>query len=1607
MANWLTRKISKLDWWDKEENARQQQQFDRESEEERRRKQAEAAKSSVQNSNPRPGSVIQPNQPLIPDVKEPLIKIGSQSNFNKNPADPLGILGIPGVETPLQKMQKEAAAKPKVPEAPKAPLPDQEFIGLDNGEKKNKTIFGMNAAAFLPKSLEKVTQVKVGRKFTTNKDKYVAQFDTLDDERKKMLVNETRKKAEAGDPAAVNTMKALQETGRLKGDFMDFVEGSNDKLYGGITRAGARTVELLPGDQGTGKWADKDAEANAAYTDTGKMGEKFGSVQKGIVDIATIVLPASKIDKLAEGTKVVKALNDGSKIMKIGGKLVKVVPGSIAGSGIDALQTIGRGDDVDVAKSTGVGLGLDLAVEAAGGPLGKGTSKVMKMLRRGKGDQLIDDAAEAVIGTTTASATGGKRALDDFAEQTVKDGKLETALEKVTKEEANAVPGVVEKEIDAAAPAVEVAPGVKSTNAAKPEAQAAAQAAEDAKVVAPVAEVVDDGVGTVPKPAINIPSPSTVVPEKMPVGAVAPNDVPIANFNDAIDAPLEKIAPPPAQVIDEVPVAAPTPTDLAQAAAKGDLPIETPTTAQGNAGLVSDAKAAQQLEEAGIAPARSNSVAATTEEQLAREADEAARAQVNLDGAAAPNTRTQVSGRIEDPSLQAEVLENYPQAGKINIAEEQALARDAIGSASDDELVQAFANGVDVSTPQGYYRAVYLVDRLGRTDVLENIPGANDVVQQAVNAITDRASEGGKILRTTQMLFENMPPAMKTQTLIKQLNKAGVDLADTDRAELLRLMEQSDNSVAATRKVTDEITAIRESMKNNPGGQDVDALARRYGELEALLADAKNVAGVDTAKMVRFYDSFRPPGSVGGQAADIGRGLMLSGMGGRVFDNISTAGTLFNDVVSSNVSALAGKVINKVRGGNDVVEKFVAPGQLTKGFKRGMSDIRDSFRGLEKVDGAGQSLLQKQTSRSGIENKGNRFTRFINNVVDIPTKLTQGMEGAKIAQLADQEAAELGLDGAERELYAQFRTLDPTDAMKHDAVQAHMKVNNLHENGVTDLLNRVVNSLSGKKFGANKQLEGAVDVLVKNQAAPFTSFLGGNFHRAITDKNMLYNVIKGANDLRKGDLQGFADQLGNLGTNTVQAIAGGYTLSKMGLLSETDANGDSYGGLYLHLGDRYIPVSILGVGSVPLIFGHAVESGEDFNDIAGKAVSNTFASAGIASVFGGENSLQQTFGTLAKGNDNLTDPVTKYFGGLTRQYANPGIFGDINAGLNNDLPFGINPNAEGLAPQVDATKINPETGREIKDVQKTEINRTLAGIPGISQGMERNPDKQAPDLLDRGLKSTRESGEMAEARTTKETLDAEEKQLRTEKIDTKEDAVNKYKEDGDYDKAIRAQEFLIKKTDADPNASAKDKERVRDNLVQTQLAKDGVSVKDEGINARIENGNYSAAIKGKEYQLKKVEDDDDVPASKKEELRNDIKRLQITDEGGYEPSIIKLYSDISATEWRKMADPESEEYDPETVALLEEYDGKLAAAGVSKGKKPSALKYTDKSGSGGKKARFITDIATNRFSEGGFTPQKIQGASMATPGSSIPTLEKVANYSQKPKKISVSRGGRA
>lgn len=322
----------------------------------------------------------------------------------------------PNIALPKTQAQPTVSSQNIPLPKPGGGLPDMEFKGITEGKGKNKTIFGWNAAALLPKGYEKTYEVNADRNITTNKDKYVAQYDKLHPDYQKVLVNNAREQAAKGDLAAQNTLKALEETGRLKGNINDFAEGANDKLYGGISRGFLRGVDfVLPGHNTFGMEAladqqDPTKNKTNQVTTAGKVGEKVGTVEKGVFDLATLAAGGGAAEKAAEKvpafSSLLEKLANGGRVSRLAGKMVAQLPGSLAGSSIDVVQTAGRGDEQNVAKSFGVGTAVDLGLPVLGSAFKAGKNLFKSGADEAISHGVINDLIEEVDPVKIEKALG-------------------------------------------------------------------------------------------------------------------------------------------------------------------------------------------------------------------------------------------------------------------------------------------------------------------------------------------------------------------------------------------------------------------------------------------------------------------------------------------------------------------------------------------------------------------------------------------------------------------------------------------------------------------------------------------------------------------------------------------------------------------------------------------------------------------------------------------------------------------------------------------------------------------------------------------------------------------------------------------------------------------------------------------------------------------------------------------------------------------------------------------------------------------------------------------------------------------------------------------------
>lgn len=578
---------SGLDFWQKQENKGQRDNFAQKDEEERRRRAKEAAMRQLQRTGqaPRTNYVELPKSDPKPqfDFTSPLSKVGSQST---------------------------ATPAPK-PEPTPAPEPQQEFVQLKKSGEENKKILGKNAAWLLPKSLEKRAVLSGDGTSKTDKNTYLTGFDNVNKDYQDILIKSARERAAKGDQAALNTIKVLEDAGKIEkggGRKKGFLERgaeistapgrSVQRVGTGFGQSASGLYDLATPGKGTNRFSQvldkvaKKIDKDAA--DAGVSGYyKAGNV--GLEGLATII-PGTALAKTKLGEEAVA--KGTTQFGKYGGAItedfIESLPFTIKQTG----QKSSKGEDVSAKQ---------LAIDAGTGALSAGILKGL--------------------------GTGFSKVLNKFKGA---DNVVEDVARVVESEDAPSIPGQLKKTVQEAeeTPTVTVADGVKSTNIAK--------AAEEAPIEVPkprvgseVADEVDQAIPNeplpevprqVPLPAQNIPDPSlplNKVGDEAPLPTVNPQQV--ADFRNSINVPLQK-ADIPEQV---APVPVNTPSDIAENVAQGEMRVNPELDAQGNQTLVSDAQLSNELTDAGIVPARGDSAVAATEEELQAEAAKAAAEEVN------------------------------------------------------------------------------------------------------------------------------------------------------------------------------------------------------------------------------------------------------------------------------------------------------------------------------------------------------------------------------------------------------------------------------------------------------------------------------------------------------------------------------------------------------------------------------------------------------------------------------------------------------------------------------------------------------------------------------------------------------------------------------------------------------------------------------------------------------------------------------------------------------------------------------------------------------------------------------------------------------------------
>lgn len=1569
MANPFSKLLSKATFWDQEDDRRIQ----REEDEERKRRNVSAVSSNM----PRVSNFRQPSAGQF-SFDTPLVKDPLNPNANKNAF----LVGGSQSET-MQKPQDTRSAKLKELDD----LAAEELDSARDEQKKGEGFFGrmLNGKAIEERAVSQARNRATSRfqdKYGWNADPEVLEYSKGTMARLNTEGERLRKDSENLDKFA----KGMDKVGEV---------ASYVPITGSVMNLGLAGTEKLYKATGN-EAAANDIADQRLRLDVGMDQEQFNQLdaetQQKLRNLQNLGLALSPLDFLGVGglakSGVVAAGKKGAtEFIKDGAvdlATKKALKTALIAEGKSAVvpAVVGAGASVGGQAYLGGWENVDPLEAAKTGLLTAGASKILpfqsKKAARGNLD-VPQGADEVPIPTNVKS--GAQFRVDALE-------KAEDGIDVETPQ----IPGAKPSE-----GGEEIAPGLKGPNkdpapvqptspinSGFPELQPLAD--PNFPEIAPLAKLPEST--DAPRiPDVTNPIALAKATDDTPINVATPqgDEIPMADFSKAINVPLEKADP----AAPAIPQAAPTTADAMEAAAQGDLRQSTRTDAEldarGNAVIESDAQVAQDMIDAGIAPQRQASAAAVTEDAMERAAEAAAREEVEM---AAPRTRAEAVGLIENEGARLDAAETFKVKDPTSIAETQAAATQAVRELDDASLVSAFRSEPEIKTPQEFFETVAAVERLGRGDVSD--PSQVRALTNALDGLSSFSSRAGRDLRMVKELFANLPPEMRKQYLVDRIeSKMGAELPDNQRMELLGKITAADSTQG---KINDITGRLEQAQRDIELGTPVDerVISADIDDLDKLTV----VHEYQQGDAFQYSQDLLQSGTTGAKVAQATKTAMLSSPLRRTADVITTGITSASDTASNAISGLIGRALNKLPGKAGTFRetragdyRTLAEGNI-EGAKDSFTSIRTDKRKVDDIMGE----LQKNT-RSDANNAGRtRFGRFVGDMTEAATNVTQGQRDQRLRELARQEGQKLGLDGDDLDLYTQITEKIPNELQKHEANQYHLRTNNLHDNKLNTVF-RSVASVIEKQFPQAGPIVTALTV-------PFKSYMAGNLNRLFTDKTVLGNAFTIANAAKRGDTQGIVDALGKAAVNTGETLVLGAVLSQAGVLKDTNDNGEDYAGPYLQTPFGDVPVGFFGPMGLNIVVGHNLGKLSDSGDV--DAFVNDFGKQALGFMnvegsLGGNTPIQE----VISGTGDVTDRLTKAAGDTLRRPI-PAALDDLDA-LGNTISGAEKP----------LTKATNEDGT--KDYFGTEVNRTIDKL-GLSALLERDEGKTSQGILERitgGTRSNDATNEAEAERNVQKSLKDQEKELKQAKIPLEEADISDALDAGEYDNAIKGLEFKLAQKQADPEATNSQVKKAEDDLLQANLRKEGIPVDNDGIKARTESGDYQEAILGHRYQLQKLGDSEDVPESKRQAIRDDITRLQVTANGSYPPQVIKLYSEVSQSEWRAMGNPESEDYDPELYQILYKYDSELTEKGVSRsdkgGEKPKYKASTGGSGGGrgGSKKGFTTSIALQKFEGSDFSPQKYKEAGFATPKSSIPVLEKVPNNdTSKKKKITVSKGGR-
>lgn len=570
--------------------------------------------------------------------------------------------------------------------------------------------------------------------------------------------------------------------------------------------------------------------------------------------------------------------------------------------------------------------------------------------------------------------------------------------------------------------------------------------------------------------------------------------------------------------------------------------------------------------------------------------------------------------------------------------------------------------------------------------------------------------------------------------------------------------------------------------------------------------------------------------------------------------------------------------------------------------------------------------------------KGNRLTKAIKNFTTTGNTLGErNIQGATYAGVYDhyeQVLKQAGYKGDELKTRTLVQTLSDPDEVK-DIYMNQALVNNALASTSTGrnrlkLETWMTESLAdkmGSGVAAQNAAKAITRVTVGFPTVIARSLQGGARRATLGGYTTLFkiapNIIKGGDKAVRAELMKNAVKEFGSGATMMTVGAALGASGKITLAYPEDKDKDKQAqwkregksDYSIQIGsDWYNLPSALGVFALPFMIGaqagQNVSEGKPMTEDAFKTTAQTVINSAPVDSF---SNIPNMLSDFERGND-VTKQAVQSASSLAR----------------TAIPLG------GLVNQV-AKMFDPTANDTTKgDALAQFVSKVQDGIPGLTNML---PAKEVdgrevrnPSAISKlfGASSTEQFGGVEKSEEIRKTID---------------DSVKKLNDYGAFSDNVRN---LLD----DEKKSLLDKAKKGDKLDESDI-KDLMSSMTKGVSVDsdtqfLEKEQYDDNLAVLKVKRDILASDPTTTQASLDDYDTQIKRGEIYKKNKTPYTLVKDYKDYGLEDWRKLGDPDEEEYDPDLYQALWALDEEMTEAGVSRGKKGKAKYYAKSSGKGGR-----------------------------------------------------------